>query len=75
MIQYISREKTRSEKTRSEETLERLLGLATDIWPMDPAKRIERDAASIATAMATIHGGEWRVQIDHLAGLVMVVRH
>lgn len=70
MIQYLPRE-----KTRREETLERMLGMASSIWPMDPAKRIERDAASIATAMATIHGGEWRVQIDHLSGLVLVVRH
>lgn len=67
MIQYSPRE-----KTRSEDTLERLLDLA---WPMDPAKRIERDANSIAMAMRSIHGGEWRIQIDHLAGLVMVVRH
>lgn len=67
MIQYSTRE-----KTRSEETLQRLLDLA---WPMDPAKRIERDASSIANSMRSIHGGEWRVQIDHLAGLVMIVRH
>lgn len=69
MIQYAQRE-----KTRSQETLDQLLGLATGIWPMDPAQRIERDAASIASAMATLHGGQWRVQIDHLAGLVAVVR-
>lgn len=69
IIEYITRE-----KTRSEETLQSLRDLASGIWPMDPAKRIERDAASIANAMASIHGGEWRVQIDHLAGLVLVVR-
>ncbi|RUX95826.1 MULTISPECIES: hypothetical protein [unclassified Mesorhizobium] len=39
------------------------------------AAEIERDAASIASAMAAIHGGDWHVHIDHLAGLVMVVRH
>lgn len=69
MIQYLPRE-----KTRRKETLEQLLGMASGTWPMDPARRIERDAASIASAMASIHGGEWRVQIDHLAGLVLVVR-
>lgn len=39
------------------------------------AAEIERHAASIATAMALIHGGEWRVQIDHLTGLVLVRRN
>lgn len=67
MIQYLPRE-----KTRNEETLQRLLELA---WPLDPAKRIERDANSIASAMRSIHGGDWRIQIDHLAGFVMIVRH
>lgn len=68
MIQYMLRE-----KTRRKEAIEKLM--AGTMWPTDPARRIERDAASIATAMALIHGGEWRVQIDHLAGLVTVVRH
>lgn len=67
MIQYSTRE-----KTRSEETLQRLRDMACGIWPMDPAKRIERDAASIANAMASIHGGEWRVQIDHQHRLVLI---
>ena len=33
---------------------------------------IERDARSIADAMASLHGGEWSVQIDHEAGYVLV---
>lgn len=63
------------EKTRGEATLEKLRALAANAWSLDPASRIERDAASIATAMQAIHGGKWRIQIDHLAGLVLVVRH
>lgn len=70
MIQYMPRD-----KTRGEDTLEKLRAIAAGVWPLDPAIRIERDAASIASAMAMIHGGEWRVQIDHLAGIVLVVRH
>lgn len=70
MIHYMPRE-----KTRSEETLERLRAIAAGVWPLDPAMRIERDAASIATAMAMVHGGEWRVQIDHVAGIVLIVRN
>lgn len=63
------------EKTRGEATLERLRALAANAWSLDdPAIRIERDAASIAKEMAKLHGGKWRVQIDHLAGLVAVVR-
>ena len=42
-------------------------------WPTDMARQIEVDAASIASAMASLHGGEWRIQIDHLAGLVLIV--
>ena len=38
------------------------------------ALQIERDAAFIATAMALIHGGDWRVQIDHQAEFVAIVR-
>lgn len=63
------------EKTRGEEALDRLRAIAAGVWPLDPAMRIERDAASIASAMAMVHGGEWRVQIDHVAGLVLVVRN
>lgn len=67
MIQYSPRE-----KTRSEETLQQLLNLG---WPLDPAKTIQKDAASIANAMRSIHGGDWRIQIDHQGGFVMIVRH
>lgn len=52
--------------------LEKLRAIASE--PQDTAKRIERDAASIARAMASIHGGDWRVQIDHQAGLVAIVQ-
>jgi hypothetical protein len=39
------------------------------------ALQIKRDAAFIATAMSLIDGGaEYRVQIDHEAGFVFVVR-
>ncbi|TGQ95383.1 hypothetical protein EN851_07625 [Mesorhizobium sp. M8A.F.Ca.ET.208.01.1.1] len=67
MIQYMPRA-----KTRSEEILKRLLA---DKRSDDRASEIERNAASIATAMASIHGGEWRVLIDHQAGYVTVIRH
>lgn len=63
------------EKTRGEATIERLRALAVNAWSLeDPVLRIEREAASIAREMAKLHGGRWRVQIDHLAGLVLVVK-
>ena len=46
-----------------------------DVTMAAAAMQIDRDAASIAAAMAVIHGGgQCRVQIDHEAGFVMVVR-
>lgn len=35
---------------------------------------IKRKAAEISIAMATLHGGEWRVQIDHEDGFVHITR-
>lgn len=67
MIHYMPRE-----KTRGEDALQTLRAMAFGIWPLDPALRIERDAASIASAMATIHGGAWRVEIDHQHQIVLI---
>ncbi len=65
MIQF-----TVSEKCRSEELLAKFLPPAS----MDPGKRIQKYAEAIANEMALIHGGHWRVQIDHQAGLVAIVQ-
>lgn len=62
------------ERTRNEDTIQALREI-TGIWPLSPASRVETAAAVIISAMTEIHGGEWRMQIDHQAGLVMVVRH
>jgi len=69
MIEYMPRE-----KTRNADTIKRL-ARSSAMRPLDAASRVQRDAGSIAIAMQEIHGGRWRVQIDHLAGLVMIVRH
>lgn len=70
MIEYLPRD-----KTRSEEAVKKLRYLATATGKIAMATQIERNAALIASAMALLHGGEWRVQIDHQAGLVMIVRN
>lgn len=35
---------------------------------------IKRKAAEISIAMAVLHGGEWRVQIEHEEGFVHITR-
>ncbi|MDF3217494.1 hypothetical protein EN962_26150 [Mesorhizobium sp. M7A.F.Ca.CA.001.09.2.1] len=45
-----------------------------DVTIAAAAMQIERDAASIASSLAMIHGGRCRVQIDHETGFVLVVR-
>lgn len=70
MIQYESRE------AAGEQAMEELRAIA-----MSPqsraamiARRIDRDTLSIAAAMREIHGGCWRVLIDHDVGVVAVSR-
>lgn len=42
--------------------------------PIDPKMRVKRLAAEAATMMALLHGGDWRVQIEHEAGLIVIAR-
>lgn len=60
--------------TKNEEIVAGLRDLAGAAAPMDPMMVIKRKAAEISTAMALLHGGDWRVQIDHEVGLVAIVR-
>lgn len=68
MIVYESRR-----RARNSETVERLREIAEASFPLDPARRIERAAASIVSDMTALHGGEWRALIDHQSGIVMIV--
>jgi len=61
-------------KTRNEEIVAKLRGAAGAVAPLDPRIVIKRKAAEISTAMALIHGGDWRVHIDHEAGLVAIAK-
>ncbi|TPN62786.1 hypothetical protein FJ980_33800 [Mesorhizobium sp. B1-1-5] len=69
MIEYQPRYQTRTDEMVAE--LRKAAGAAA---PMDPKLVIKRKTAEIATAMALLHGGDWRVQVDHHAGMVLVVR-
>ncbi|MDR7032405.1 hypothetical protein [Mesorhizobium sp. BE184] len=61
-------------KTRNEAIVARLREDAGAGAPIDPAMRIKRLTAETAIQMALLHGGDWRVQIDHEIGLVVVAR-
>lgn len=64
----------RAREEKVEKALAGLRGLALDGLPIDPAMLVECRAASIANAMALLHGGDWKVRIDPQEGLVMIVR-
>lgn len=38
------------------------------------AAAIERDAKRLADLMKAVHGGDWRIQVDHECHFVMVVQ-
>jgi hypothetical protein len=67
MIHYVPRY-----KTRNEEIVAELRSFAGASAPLDPEMVIKRKAAEIAIAMALLHGGDWRVEVDHQAGFVLV---
>ncbi|WP_181175441.1 hypothetical protein [Mesorhizobium sp. B1-1-4] len=67
MIEYQPRYQTRTDEIVAE--LRKAAGAAA---PLDPMMVIKRKAAEIATAMALVHGGDWRVEIDHQVGFVLV---
>lgn len=60
--------------SRNEEIIAELRQVAGAAAPLDPKTVVKRKTAEIAVAMALLHGGDWRIQIDHDAGFVMVVR-
>lgn len=61
-------------RSRNDEIVAGLRDAAHAAAPLDPMMVVKRKAAEISTAMALLHGGDWRVQIDHQEGLVLIVR-
>lgn len=59
-------------KTRNEAIVAGLVESAGALPAAAPEVVIRRKAAEISTLMASIHGGDWRVEIDHQAGFVLV---
>lgn len=40
---------------------------------IDPFDRVKRDAETLGSSMAAVHGGEWDIRIDHAQRLVLVI--
>jgi len=60
--------------TKAEETVADLLygsGVKTE---EEMETFIKRKAAEISIAMAILHGGDWRAQVDHHDGVVLITR-
>jgi len=60
--------------TRNDQIVAELRESAGAAPPVDPHMKVKRLTAEVAIAMALIHGGDWRVQIDHEDGLIVVAR-
>lgn len=61
-------------RTRNDEIVANLISAAGAVAPLDPHVVIKRKAAEISTAMALIHGGDWRVAVDHEVPMVLIRR-
>lgn len=59
-------------KTKNEEIVAELFKAAGADIPAAPEIVIKRKAAEISTLMALLHGGDWRVEIDHQTGFVLI---
>lgn len=61
-------------ETRNHEIVAGLRQAAGAGAPVDPKTAIKRRAAEISTSMALLHGGDWRVVVDHETPMVLVRR-
>ena len=61
-------------RTKNEEIVARLRAEAGADAPIDPHMKVKKLTAELAYLMALIHGGDWRVQIDHERGFVFLTR-
>lgn len=59
-------------QTKNEEIVAGLRERAGAVAPLDPFMVVKRKAAEVSTAMALIHGGDWRVVVDHESRMVLV---
>lgn len=70
----INHRDNQKKKTRNEEIVADLFRNAGAVPPSPPETVIKRKAAEISALMALVHGGDWRAQIDHEDGLIVIAR-
>ena len=61
-------------RSRKEEIVADLLYGASGVTENEMEAVIKRKTAEISIAMAVLHGGDWRIQIDHEEGFVHITR-
>lgn len=60
--------------TRNDEIVADLQAVGTALATLDHRTVLQEKAEDIADLMALLHGGHWRVRIDHDEGVVMIAR-
>lgn len=70
----ISRQIKARYETRNHEIVARLREAAGAGPPINREMRVKRLVAEIATEMALLHGGDWRVQYQPDRGVIVVAR-
>lgn len=58
--------------TRNEEIIAALRTAVQADAPLDHYASIRKKTAELAHLMSLVHGGDWRVQIDHDVGLIVI---
>lgn len=61
-------------KSRNQEIVDQIRRQAGAVPQGDLRTVAEQRANELAATMALLHGGDWRVQIDHLHSIVVVTR-
>lgn len=62
----------RKYRTKQEEIVGDIMEAAGALSSLDPEVVIKRKAAEVSYLMALLHGGDWRVEIDHENLFVLV---
>lgn len=68
------RYEAKPQRTRNEEIIAGIRNSVGAGPPIDPITKVKRLTAEVAVTMALVHGGDWRIQIDHEIGLIVVAR-
>ncbi len=62
----------RKYRTKQEETVGDIMEAAGALSSLSPEVVLKRKAAEVSYLMALLHGGDWRVEIDHENLFVLV---